>query len=178
MTHRPTIATRARAVLGGLSLLAMACTLSPAQSPAHPKTIPLVSDTCPEVHPGDSVSLDVNPLFDPIWPVTGLRNFGLTFAKLADDGVHLTRENLFAGGRHSSASISALGTGYFHIEVTVPASRSIEPGVYNLVDATASADVVPDYTGPPPQMTSSPVDQRYCITVVGSSASPPSQPGG
>lgn len=175
MNHGPRVSTRAKAVLGGLSLLAILCAHAPAQSPSHSRTIPLVSDTCPEVHIGDSVSLDLNPLFDPIWPVAGLHSFGLTFAKVADDGVHLTRNEVLMGGRHSGVSISALGNGFFHIEMTVGGSRSITPGTYSLVGARANADVVPDYTGQPPQMTSSPVESRYCITIV---KSPASQPGG
>jgi len=178
VNHGSTVSARAKSIAGVLSLLAMVCALSQAQPPAQSRTVPLVSDTCPEVHPGDKISLDSNPLFDPIWPVTGLRGFGLTFAKLADDGVHLTRNELLMGGRHSGVSIAALGNGYFHIEMTVPPKRFIKPGTYVLVGATANADVVPDYADQPPQMTASPVEERYCVTIVKSPASLPSQPGG
>lgn len=177
MNHGRTISTQAKTFLGVLSLLAVVCASSQTPRPAQSRTVPLVSDTCPTVHLGDRISLDWNPIFDPTGPVTGLRGFGLTFAGVAEDGVNLKRQELFLGGRHTPVSISPLANGYFHLEFLVN-MRSIQPGTYRLVRANAIADVVPDYTEQPPQMTNSPADERYCIIVAGSPASPSPQPGG
>jgi hypothetical protein len=126
---------------------------------------------------GDSVSLDWNPLFDPIWPVTGLRGFSLKFVPVADDGVSLKKGELILRPGDTPTTISPLGNGYFHLEFTVK-MKAIHPGTYRLVRADATADVNPDYAGQPPQMTNSPVGERYCITVVGPTASQSPQPGG
>lgn len=173
MTHGRKISICAKAVVGCLGLLALACASAQVPLTAQPRTVPLVSDTCPSVRLGDSISLDWNPAFDPIWPVTGLRDFSLAFASVADDGVHLTRRELDLDMRHAPTRISALWNGFFHIEFTV-SGRSISPGVYRLVRANANAQVEPDYTGPPPVMWVSPVSARYCITVV--NAAPPQSP--
>jgi hypothetical protein len=177
MNHELTISTCAKTVLGTLSLLAVICASSQTPRPAQSRTVPLVSDTCPSVRVGDNVSLDLNPLFDPIWPVTGLRDFGLTFTGVAEDGVNLKRQELLLGARHTPTNISPLGNGFFHIELTL-SMRSIAPGTYRLVRANANAEVVPEYAVQPPQMTNSPVGERYCITVISSPASQLSQPGG
>ncbi len=176
MNHGRKISARARTVLGGFGLLVLACASAQAPQASQPRTVPLVSDTCPSVRVGDSISLDWNPDFDPIWPVTGLRDFYLTFAGVADDGVHLARRELDLDMRHAPTRISALGNGFFHIEFTVD-GRSISPGIYRLVRANANAEVVQDYAGGPPRMTLSPVDGRYCITVVGPQAPQPPPPG-
>ena len=44
------------------------------------------------------------------------------------------------------------------------------PGVYRMIGAGATAEVVPEYTHQAPQMLNTPVDERYCITVVRSTA--------
>jgi hypothetical protein len=163
--HGRITSTRAKVLFGVLSLLAAVSASSQApQVTAQPRTVPLVSDTCPSVRIGDSVSLDLNPLFDPIWPVTGLRGFALTFAPVAEDGVHLKRGELSLRTGNTPLSISPLGNGFFHLELTVSMKR-IQPGTYRLIRANATAEVVPDYAGEP-QMTRSPVEERYCITVV------------
>lgn len=170
MNHGRRKSTHAITLLGTLSLLAVVCASSQTPQPTQSRTVPLVSDTCPSVHIGDRVSLDWNPLFDPIWPVTGLRGFGLTFTGLAEDGVSLKRPDLLLGMRHTATSVTPLGNGFFHLEFTVN-KRSIPLGIYRLVGANAIAEVVPDYAEQPPQMTNSPVVGRYCITVVGSPVS-------
>ena len=171
------ISTCAKTVLGGLSLLVFVCASAQAPKPSVPSTVPLVSDTCPSVHIGDSISLDWNPNFDPAWPVTGLRSFGLTLAGVAEDGVSLKRQELNLGARHTPTKISPLGNGFYRIEFQLN-TRSIEPGKYRLVRAMAMAEVVSEYTEQPPQMTSSPVNERYCISVVWSPVSQSPQPGG
>lgn len=175
MNKERSISTRAKTVLGGFGLLALACASAQAPQAAQFRTVPLVSDTCPSVRLGDSISLDWNPDFDPIWPVTGLRDFTLAFAAVTDDGVSLTRQELYLDMRHAPTRIYALGNGFFHIEFTV-SGRSISPGVYRLVRANATAEVQSDYTGPNPTMMVSPVRERYCITVVSAAPSqgPPS----
>ena len=177
LTYGNLFSTRATALIGGLSMLAVACTSAQVPQQAEHNIVPLVSDTCPTVHIGDKISFDLNPLFDPIWPVTGLRNFGLTFAAVAEDGVHLRSRGIRMGSRGTSASSSALDNGFFHVEVTV-GPRNIAPGVYRLVNAFATAEVVPEYAEKPPQMTRSPVDERYCITVADRPALQSPQSGG
>jgi len=169
VNHGRTNSTHAKTLLGALSLLAVACAFSQTPQPAQSKTVRLVSDTCPSVHAGDRISLDWNPVFDPNWPVTGLRGFSFTFAGVAEDGVSLKRPGVFLGSRHTSVNISPLGNGYFHIEATVNA-KSLQPGMYRLVSAYAFAEVVPEYAEQPPQMTNSPVGERYCITIAGTPA--------
>jgi hypothetical protein len=164
-----TISTPAKTFLGGLSLLAVVSAFSQTQTPAQSRVVPLVSNACPSVRIGDSVSLDWNPLFDPIWPVTGLRGFGLRFAPVAADGSTLKKGELLLRPGESATRISPLENGYFHLEFTVNLKTS-RPGTYRLVGANAAAEVVPDYAEQPPRMTNSPVDQRYCFTVVGSPA--------
>jgi hypothetical protein len=164
-----------RTVLGSLALLVVSSVYAQAPKPPEFRTVPLVTDSCPSVRIGDRVSLDWNPNFEPIWPVTGLSGFGLTFAAVADDGVHLKQTGLILDSRYTPSEISPLGNGFFHIEITMrPRSmttRNIRPGTYRLVKARAIAALDPSYTGGSPQMTSSPVEERYCITVVGLSSS-------
>jgi hypothetical protein len=171
-----TISTHARNFLGGLSLLAVVCAHAQAPQPAQPRTVPLVSDTCPSVRIGDRVSLDWNPLFDPEWPVAGLHAFVLRFARMTEDGaVDSKQEQLRLGAQQPPASISPLGNGYFHVEFTV-FMKPIRHGTYRLVRADAAAEVDPDYANQAPQMTRSPVDERYCFTVVGPATSQSPQP--
>jgi hypothetical protein len=127
------------------------------------------------VHLGDSISLDWNPVFDPIWPVSGLRGFVLTFSAVAVDGVSLKRPKLQLGTRLTPTSISPLGNGFFHIESTVN-TRAVPAGIYRMVRAKAFAEVVPEYAEQSPQMTNSPVGERYCITIVRPPASQSPQP--
>jgi hypothetical protein len=176
MNHGRAISTRAKTLFGGLSLLAVVCASSQAPQQAQSRTVPLVSDTCPNVRTGDKVSLDWNPLFDPIWPVSGLRGLSLTFAPVAEDGSVTKKGELILRPGNSATTISPLGNGYFHLEFTLNLKTS-RPGTYRLVRANATADVVPDYAERPPQMTKSPVDERYCFTVAGPSVSQSPQPG-
>jgi hypothetical protein len=176
MKTRRRFSTRAKAVFGCLGLLALACASAQAPQTAQSRTVLLVSDACPVVHTGDAVSLDWNPDFDPIWPVTGLRSFELRFAAVRGDGVTVaSRATALLGGRGTRVNISSIGNGFFHIEI--PVSRGVAPGVYHLVEARAIAQLPPDYNGPNPTMTVSPVRERYCITVVSSAASQALQPG-
>lgn len=171
------VLTRTKVTLASLMLAVLGCVLPSPQLTGQSRTVPLVSDTCPEVHFGDSVSLDFNPLFDPEWPVTSLSSLGLTFVKLAGDDVHLTRSELPIGGHLSRVRTSTLGNGFFHVELRVPARRFISFGTYRLVGASAVAQVTPEFRGTPPQMTRSPVEERYCITIVPSQDSQAPQGG-
>jgi hypothetical protein len=133
----------------------------------QPKVTALQSDVCPEVHVGEMVSFEFNPVFDPIWPVTGLRMVNLDFARVAEDGVSLGRPSAFAGSRHTVARISSIGNGFFRVEATIGRAA---PGEYRLVNVHAFAALLEEYrgSGPEPEMTVSPVSERYCITVVAS----------
>jgi hypothetical protein len=133
----------------------------------QPKVTALMSDACPAVHVGEMVSFDFNPVFDPIWPVTGLRMVNLNFARVAEDGVSLERPSVFVGTRHTVARVSSIGNGFFHVEAMIGRAA---PGEYRLVDVHAFAAVPEEYreSGPEPEMTVSPVSERYCITVVAS----------
>ena len=155
-----------------LLLLLLALSAVPAQSlgdrPAtQPEVVPLQSDTCPVVHGGDKITFDWNPAFDPEWAVTGINLAKLQFARLDEDGVQLQAERgLYTlGGRSSRAIVTALGNGFYHVELTIQSSRATKPGVYRLVKARMNARVEEDYTGPTPQMTHSPVESRFCITL-------------
>jgi hypothetical protein len=136
----------------------------------QPKVTALQSDACPVVHAGEMVSFEFDPVFDPIWPVTGLRMVSLDFARLAEDGVTLERPSVFAGTRNSAARISSIGNGFFHVQALIGRAA---PGEYHLVNVHAFAAVVPEYRGrrPEPEMTVSPAGERYCITIVGTQAS-------
>lgn len=171
MNYGRTISTHAMSFLGGLSLLAVVCAQAQAPQSAQSRTVPLVSDTCPNVRIGDRVSLDWNPLFDPEWPATGLHAFVLRFARMTEDGVDLKQEQLRLGAQQTQTSISPLGNGYFHVEFTVY-MKPVRPGTYRLVRADAVAEVDSDYAEQAPQMTRSPVDERYCFTVVDPATSP------
>ena len=180
MNRGRTASTRLRAILGGLALLAAASVCAQAPKPDGFRAIPLVADSCPNVQIGDRVSLDWNPNFDPIWPVTDLRGFRLTFAAVADDGVNLKQTYLILDSRSTPSEISPLGNGFFHIEITVSprstTTKVIRPGNYRLVRAGAIATLDPNYAGELPQMTNSPVGERYCITVARPAASQSPQP--
>ncbi len=141
----------------------------------QPKVTALHSDACPVVHAGERVSFEFNPVFDPIWPVTGLRIVGMDFARLAEDGVSLERPSVFAGSRNTAARISSIGNGFFHVEALIGRAA---PGEYHLVNVHAFAAVLPEYRriGPEPEMTVSPAGERYCITIVGPQASSLPQP--
>ena len=155
-----------------LLLLLLALPAVPAQTlgdkPAtQPKVVPLQSDNCPVVYGGDKIAFDWNPVFDPEWAVTGINLARLQFARLDDDGVHLqaTRSLYTLGGRSSRALVTALANGFYHLELTVRSGRATKPGVYRLVKARMNARVEEDYQGPAPQMTRSPVESRFCITL-------------
>ena len=142
----------------------------------QPKVTALKSDMCPVVHVGEMVSLEFNPVFDPNWPVTGMRTLNLEFARMAEDGASLERPSVLAGSRHTVARITDIGNGFFHVEALIGRAT---PGVYRLVNVHTSAAVLEEYrgSGPEPEVTVSPVSERYCITVVGLQASQSSQPG-
>ncbi len=184
MNSGRTASKHLRTILSGLILLVVATVYAQAPKPAGFRTIPLVSDSCPSVQIGDRVSLDWNPNFDPIWPVTGLSGFGLTFAAVADDGVNLKQmsrqTNLILESRYTPSEITPQGNGFFHIEITVrprsTTTKVIRPGTYRLVRAGAIAALDPSYTGGPPRMMNSPVEERYCITVLSLSSSPSPKP--
>ncbi len=133
----------------------------------QPNVVPLQSDTCPVVYGGDKIAFDWNPVFDPEWAVTGINWARLQFARLDEDGVHLqaARRLYTLGGRSSRATVTALANGFYHIELTVHSGRATKPGVYRLVKARMNAGVEGDYNGPAPQMTRSPVESRFCITL-------------
>ena len=59
------------------------------QTQSEATAVSLVPDKCPNVSPGQSISFDWNPLFDPAFPVTGLRDVGLTFSPVGGDGAGL-----------------------------------------------------------------------------------------
>jgi len=173
--HGQTIPAHARVLLAGAALLCMAGASCQAQSQAT--TVPLVSDTCPNVSLGQSISLDWNPVFDPSWPVTSLRDVGLTFSPVEEDGVSVRRRTeLRLGARRTARTISPLGNGFFHVAVRLSGSR-ISPGTYRLVDVRAIPEVDSDFKGPLPEMTRSPVEARYCITVIRPQSSQSPQPG-
>jgi hypothetical protein len=165
MNHGRKISTRAKIFLGALGLLAGACASAQAPLQSQSRVVPLGSDTCPTAHIGDRVSFDWNPIFDPIGPVTGLHDVSLMFSGVADDGVSPRRQELHLGGRNAAASVTPLANGFFHVEATL-SPRSIQPGIYRLTRVNANAEVASDYAGEPPQMTRSPVEERYCITVI------------
>ena len=163
-------------MLAGLTLLAATSVCAQAPKSTESRTIPLASDSCPAVQIGDKISLDWNPNFDPSWPVIDLKGFGLSFAAVADDGVNLRQTSLILDSRSTASDIFPLGNGFFHIAISVrprsTTTRVIRPGTYRLVKARAIASLDPSYTGGPPQMTNSPVEARYCITVLGPPGSP------
>ncbi len=153
-------------------LLLLALPAAPAQTlggrpAAQPEVVPLESDACPVVYGGDKIAFDWNPVFDPEWAVTGVNLARLQFARLDEDGVHLqaARSLYTLGGRSSRAIVTALANGFYHVELTVKSGRATKPGVYRLVRAGMNARVEQDYNGPAPQMTRSPVESRFCITL-------------
>jgi hypothetical protein len=137
-------------------------------SQAAPKAVALVSDACPAVQRGGRIALDWNPNFDPEGAVSGLRHFELIFRPLDQDGVSSSEpgRSFFATTKGTPGAISALGNGFYHIELTVPLKASF--GVFRLVGAGAGAQLYPEYKDllPLPLMTDSPVRTRLCVTVV------------
>jgi hypothetical protein len=154
-----------------LLLLLLALPAVRAQTPGNkpatePKVVPLESDTCPVVYGGDKIAFDWNPVFDPEWAVTGINLARLQFARMDEDGVHQTARSLYTlGGRSSRGIVTALANGFYHVELAVQPSRATKPGVYRLVKASMNAQVGEGYNGPAPQMTRSPVESRFCITL-------------
>lgn len=157
------------AVVLGLLTLASIHAQAP-QTDTQPKTssrpVPLVSDSCPQVREGDRITLDWNPGFDHAGIVTGLKSFSLVMAGVNENGaIGRQRIVLAAGGRGHSPFASSLGNGYYHIEIPVPSD--LPEGVYRLVDADTDAEAMAGYENEPrPQMTVSPVRERFCITVL------------
>ena len=170
----------------GCGLLALAALLAvpnsaPAQqsavaestSRAAQKAVALVSDACPAVQRGGRIALDWNPNFDQEGTVSGLRHFELIFRPLDQDGVNFMEpgRKLFASTTGTPGAISALGNGFYHIELTVPRTASF--GVFRLVGASAGAQLYPEYKDmlPLPLMTDSPTRTRLCVTIVPAQAS-------
>lgn len=150
--------------LSALAILLMLQTATQAQSPS--KTVPLASDSCPVVHNGDRLAFEWNPAFDPEYPVTGVAAVNLQFARLLSDGVNAQRRpSLELHSKNTHTSITAIGNGFYRFEVTVRSDRRTQMGVYRLASAKISAQAEEDYRGPKPQMTQSPVESRYCITL-------------
>ena len=128
------------------------------------KRVPLVSDTCPVVHPGDFVTLDWNPGFEQAWAVAALSHVALGFASLDDNGVTFrSRPTFELEGKSVAVNDMPSINGYFRMEI--PVSRRLRAGVYRLVDARVRVKLLPDFTGAVPVMTVSPVRDRFCITV-------------
>lgn len=143
----------------------------------EPKVTALKSDVCPAVHVGEMISFEFNPVFDPILPVTGLRIVNLEFARMTEDGVTLERPSVFAGSRHTVARITDIGNGFFHVEAMIGRAA---PGEYHLTNVRAFAALLEDYrgSGPEPEMTVSPVSDRYCMTVLPAQNLQSTQPSG
>jgi hypothetical protein len=149
--------------LGVLSLLFWA-QAAYAQNP--PATVQLVSDTCPVVHAGDKIAFDWNPVFDPEWPVIDVSSASLHFARQEENGASLLMRSMYIlGGRTSPVNVTVIANGYYHLEFTVKIDRGTQFGVYQLVQATMNARVEKGYDGPAPQMTRSPVENRFCFTL-------------
>ncbi|MFP5236431.1 MAG: hypothetical protein ACLGSD_11060 [Acidobacteriota bacterium] len=130
-----------------------------------PKLIQLVSDTCPVVHGRDSLTLDWNPEFDYDRLVEGLRTFTLTFSPVGEDGVNVNDHQRFTlGGGAFRSSAVPTENGYFHIEI--PVLRGMPPGTYHLVDASSTPVLPREARNLSLKMWNSPVDSRFCITVV------------
>jgi hypothetical protein len=175
MTDRPTrlnCMRTSRNAPAALLFLLLALPAVPAQArgdkpTAQPEVVPLQSDACPVVYGGDKIAFDWNPVFDPEWAVTGIDFARLQFARLDEDGVQLqaARRLYTLGGRTSQAIVTTLPNGFYHVELTVQSGRATKPGVYRLVRARMNARVEEDYNGPAPQMTRSPVESRFCITL-------------
>jgi hypothetical protein len=123
------------------------------------------------------LSFDWNPGFDPSWVVTGMKSFRLIFQHLREDGVNLNTASRLVLDSGPRGRMTAIGNGYFHIEARLPSST--HPGVYQLVDAHSSPELLPEYQGEAPKMTVSPVREHFCITVAPAprpaSSSPPSR---
>lgn len=165
---------RTRALIGWLSLLASAALsaqtaapTAPASTPqiVKPSMVPLISDACPVVHYHDLLTLDWYPGFDNENLVTNLRTFTLTFSPLRSDGVNVNDHQRFMLGREPRSIVTPAANGYFHIEIPVP--RILHPGTYHLVDARSTPLLPPEDRYLNLKMTNSPVDSRFCITVVG-----------
>jgi hypothetical protein len=174
--HQSTFSTRTGVIVGGIALLILSSGFAQApQADVPPKAaittvVPLVSGACPTVHNGEVISLDWNPGFDPSSAVSGLATFKLIFGLQSDAGVNTrVRSGLSMGGRDVALNISATGNGYFHIEVPVP--RRTSPGVYQLINAEAIPQTVPNYQGDRPKMTVTPVREHFCITVIATAQS-------
>jgi hypothetical protein len=152
----------ARVLLGCLGALVSAGLC--AQAPGS-KAVPLVSDACPTVRGGDRISLEWYPGFDDEAVVTGLRTFTLTFSPLQEDGVNVNGRQRFVLGKGAWRSkATPAANGYFQIEVPVP--RTLPQGTYHLVDADSTPLLPPEDRYLKLKMTNSPVESRFCITVV------------
>jgi hypothetical protein len=171
MIYQTSASIRSKALIGGLSLLALVGAAAQAPQdvvapPVTPQTqpVPLVSGACPTVRRDGALSLEWNPGFDPSWGVTGMKSFRLTFQGLREDGVNPNPASRLVVDSSVRGRMTAIGNGYFHLEARLPAST--RPGIYRLVGAHSSAAVASDYTGEAPKATVSPVSESYCITVV------------
>ena len=175
--HRSSSSIRTKAILGSLSVTALACALAQAPQsevsvPAVPRVppVPLVSGACPAVARGGTIAFDWNPDFDPSWAGTGMRSFRLIFQQLREDGVTLNPASRLVLVNGSRGSMTDIGNGFFHLEARL--SPLVHPGTYHLVGAVSSPQLFPDYRGEAPKVTVSPVSEFYCITVVRGPESP------
>ena len=179
VTYTCLYSVRKQMIACGVGLLAFACASAqvpqteappaPAMRPL-PRAVSLVSNSCPEIHNGDRIALDWNPGFDHLGPVTGLKTFSVTLAPLMENGVIGRSRITFSAGGKGHPVGAPLGNGYYHIEI--PMSTMIAEGAYRVIDADAVAEVMPQYErDPPPQMTVSPAQERFCINVVANSRS-------
>jgi len=173
VNHKHRNTTRKIAALVGLSLISMICAFAQTSQTsgtqpllaAQPRTVPLASDACPAVRPGDKVSFEWNPGFEHSGIVVGLGNLSLHFGRLAANGVTVSPLTSFRqGGLASNLQVTAIGNGYLHVELPIP--TRVAPGEYHLIKAMSVAKTLPEYQGPALSMTNSPVSARYCITVV------------
>lgn len=165
MTKARTVRVNAGTLIGLMAtvLVAVGSAQEP-PAPPRPAAVKLVPNQCVQISAGVPLALEWNPGFEHPGAVTGLRGFGMTFARVGEDGVHLVPRSGFSlGGRTTGQLAVPLGNGYYRVEVRF--SRTVRLGTYQLVSADAVAQVSDDFHGDL-HLLVSPAREHFCIIVV------------
>lgn len=168
-------------LLRGAALAALTLLSAGAFAQAAPKEVALTAGSCPVVSDGDIVTFDWNPAFTMQSDVRGLAELALGFARdlPAERGRGITpplrlEAQLRTYSRAAEGSaITGESNGSYHIRFYVH-SLQLPAGTYDLVRASAVAKVDATEPGERPQMTNSPLQSHFCLTLT---AAPPRRSG-
>ncbi len=151
-------------LVSAAGVLPLAAQRGPA--PAGPAAV-LSPGTCVPIAQGGTISLRWNPAFSNATTVHGIRKVTLTFAAAGSEESSRRGHGglvFHADARNSVAPIVAEPDGFYSVSFPVDL-RFAAAGEYRLVGVEVVPRVDPDSSGPAPEMTASPVQSSFCVSL-------------